>query len=261
MQTRGPGWPEGVGRFIYPETASSSLAAAQKLREGETAPFWLLAEKQTGGHGRRGRAWATPDGNFAASYAMRPDALPDAALRSFTTALALRDTFVELTGRDDLFDLKWPNDVLIRGKKLAGILLESGTDKMGPWLVIGVGVNLAAAPGRDAVEPGALLPAALGPELGVTPPPATFLDHFADRFALWESRLMEQGFATIRRAWMDHAVGHGEEITVRLPNETLEGRFADIDGDGALLLETPVCLKRIPAGEVYLKGEANAPRD
>ncbi|HEX9857902.1 MAG TPA: biotin--[acetyl-CoA-carboxylase] ligase, partial [Paracoccaceae bacterium] len=120
-----PAWPEGVGRHIL-GTVDSTNAFAARLAPGLTGPAWVLAGEQTAGRGRRGRAWSSPRGNFHASLVMQPTEPPEVvALRSFAAALALRDTCVALTGLPQAFALKWPNDVLLNGGKLAGILLES----------------------------------------------------------------------------------------------------------------------------------------
>src|SRR6187431_982931 len=117
-------WPAGVGREILETVDSTNAEALRRAEAGETGPLWLLARRQTAARGRRGRAWASPEGNFAASFLLRPPGQP--ALRSFVAALGLHDAMVALTGRADLLALKWPNDVLLAGGKVAGILLETG---------------------------------------------------------------------------------------------------------------------------------------
>jgi BirA family biotin operon repressor/biotin-[acetyl-CoA-carboxylase] ligase len=118
-------WPEGVGRRVL-QTVDSTMAEGARIAHSLAGPEWLLALEQTAGHGRRGRAWASPPGNFFASLVMRPDGPPAAAaLRSFVAALALREAFIAATGRAEALSLKWPNDVLLNGGKVAGILLES----------------------------------------------------------------------------------------------------------------------------------------
>ena len=110
-------------------------------------PAWILAGEQTAGRGRRARSWASPRGNFHGTYVMKPtERLDVIALRSFAASLALREAFIAVTGLPNAFALKWPNDVLLNGGKIAGILLESaGSGKGISYLAIGMGVNVCAA--------------------------------------------------------------------------------------------------------------------
>jgi BirA family transcriptional regulator, biotin operon repressor / biotin---[acetyl-CoA-carboxylase] ligase len=149
------GWPEGVGRRVLAET-DSTMAEATRIAPGLGGPEWILALRQTAARGRQGRAWAMPEGNFAASLVMRPACGPaEAALRSFVAALALRDAFVAAGVAEGDLALKWPNDVLLWGGKVAGILLESLSDGRGgvAHLVVGIGVNLAGSAARSRSSP------------------------------------------------------------------------------------------------------------
>ena len=217
------------------------------------APEWILAHSQTAARGRRGRAWANPPGNFAATLVMHPTEPPETvAQRSFVAALALFDTLVGLTGRAEAFALKWPNDVLLNGGKVAGILLESiGSGQGVRHLAIGIGVNLAHAPSPDQVEPGALRPVALADETGVTVDPETCLAMLAPAYATWEQRFVTYGFAPIRQAWLARAARLGQPITARTPSETLAGTFETVDASGALVLKTATGRRAIPAAEVH----------
>ncbi len=216
-------------------------AAALRVAD---APLWVLARRQTAAKGRRGRVWHMPAGNFAASLVMRPgDAPAQLALRSFVAALALRDA---LALHVAALALKWPNDVLLAGDKVAGILLES----TGGALIIGIGVNLAAAPAPDAVEPGALRPTALA-DHGVTVTPEDFLTPLAAAFAQWEARFVRDGFDPIRTAWLAHAARLGEQITARTPRDTFTGRFDTVDSAGNLVLATATGRITLPAADVH----------
>ncbi|WP_299782917.1 biotin--[acetyl-CoA-carboxylase] ligase [uncultured Roseobacter sp.] len=246
------GWPEGYGRHVLPQV-DSTLDEVQRRAGSEPAPFWVLAQKQAAARGRRGRAWSMPEGNFAATLLLRPAEPPHlAALRSFVMSLALHRAFVEVCGRADAFALKWPNDVLLRGGKVAGILLESTGlgAAMGP-LAIGVGVNLVAAPGADEVEPGAVQPVSLRGETGITVAPEAFLDALARAYAPLEQQFTTLGFAPIRAAWMEHAARLGETIIARTGREEITGTFEDVDADGNLLLRTPKGLRAIAAADVF----------
>src|SRR5918997_1594879 len=117
-------WPAGIGREIFEVLDSTNAEALRRAAAGDAGPLWILARRQTAARGRRGRAWSSPAGNFGATLLLRPEGQP--ALRSFVAALGLFDAMVAVTGRPELFAIKWPNDVLLSGGKLAGILLETG---------------------------------------------------------------------------------------------------------------------------------------
>lgn len=229
------------------------MAEAAARAAGLGRPLWILALRQTAGRGRRGRAWADPPGNFAATLVWKPAASPaEAGLRSFVAALALHDALAEATGQPGRFTLKWPNDVLLDGGKIAGILLESaGAGARVSHLAIGFGVNLVAAPPAGAVEPGAVAPVALAPATGVRIGPEEFLDLLAPAFAAAEARFCAHGFAPIRAAWLARAARIGQRVTARTAAGAVTGRFVDVDADGALVLETAEGLSRIAAADVF----------
>ncbi len=242
-------WPEGVGRIILPEIDSTNAEAARQA-PSLSAPTWLLALRQTQGRGRRGRVWHDPDGNFAATYVALPDGPPDqVALRSFVAALALHDALVQATGRAEAFALKWPNDVLLNGGKVAGILLESvGHGTQVGHLAIGIGVNLRSAPPAEA---GATQPVSLMNETGVEIAPEAFLDLLAPAFARWEGQLAQLGFAPIRTAWLARAAHLGQTITARTVTASFTGTFEGIDATGGLQLRDAHGLRTIAAADVY----------
>jgi len=181
------GWPAGTGRLVLP-TTDSTMAEGARQAATLSGPTWICALEQTAARGRRGRVWANPPGNFAASLVLRPEGAPGhAALRSFVAALALRDALIAAAVPEGALSLKWPNDVLLHGGKLAGILLESvGSNGRIDSLIIGIGVNLAAAPRPEQVEPGAVSPVSLKAETGVTITPEAFLDLLAPAYDRWE---------------------------------------------------------------------------
>ncbi|PIE16435.1 MAG: biotin--[acetyl-CoA-carboxylase] ligase [Rhodobacterales bacterium] len=244
------GWPDGVGRIVLPEV-DSTLSEAARRAPDLSAPTWILALKQTAGRGRRGRSWSDPAGNFAATLLMRPQGgAGQAAMRSFIAALALYDAIVAVSGRSAGLALKWPNDVLLNGGKIAGILLEStGTAGAMNWLSIGIGVNLLTPP--DAVEPGAMRPVSLFNETGAAVQPQEFLNALAPAFARYEAQFTDLGFAPIRTAWLNRAARLGQVITARTGTAEFTGTFETIDDSGALILNTPQGRQAIPAGEVY----------
>lgn len=244
------GWPPGTGRLILDSVDSTN---AEVARRADEAPIWVLAAEQTGGRGRRGRPWASPRGNFHASWLLRPQGTPaQAALRSFVAASALRAALARLTGADAALSLKWPNDVLLNGGKVAGILLESAGQGAGvAHLAVGIGVNLIAAPDPATLEQRALRPVTVLGETGVRLLPETLLDALAAECAMREATLASMGFAPLRAEWLAHAARLGERITARTGDHQREGIFQTIDASGALVLQTAEGVETIPAADVY----------
>lgn len=245
-------WPQGVGRLIL-QTVDSTNAHALRQAETMPAPFWVMAREQTGGRGRRGRPWVSPPGNLYATCLMRPVEPADVvALRSFAAALALHDACSALSGRPEALTLKWPNDVLLNGGKLAGILLEAqGTGGAVGQLVIGIGVNLASAPPAGGIEPGALRPVSLLGETGIAVPPEDFLDLLAPALARWEATFVAQGFAPLRSAWLARAARLGQAMRARTGQAEHIGIFETVDAQGALVLRTETGPLAIAAAEVF----------
>ena len=202
------------------------LARADALPDGH----WVRADRQTAGRGRRGRTWHDGAGNLMASVLVKAQG-PVQQL-SFVAAVALKEAVAPLAVR-----LKWPNDLLLDDRKVSGILLE----RTGDALVIGFGVNMASAP-ANLDRPAA----AIGGDV------ATMFEALRQHFAIWRKTWAHQGFAPVREAWLASACGVGQGIEVRLGSETLHGRFAGIDAQGALLLDLPSGAQRtIHAGEVF----------
>lgn len=246
------GWPPGVGRVLLDTTDSTNAEAARRAASC-TAPTWILAGFQTGGRGRRARPWVSPRGNFHATLLMHPQGGPSqAALRSFIASLALHDALAALTGAPQAFRLKWPNDVLLNGGKVSGILLESlGTHGGVDHLAVGIGVNLIAAPDPGQVEPHAVRPVSVLAETGVRLVPEALLTALAAAFARAEADFAAHGFAPIRARWLAHAARLGERIYARTGAHTLEGIFETIDSTGALILRTAAGLVTLPAADVH----------
>lgn len=225
------------------------MVEAARLAPELKRPTWIMARRQTAARGRQGRAWQNPEGNLAATLLMRPLGGPaDAALRSFMAANALFETLALHVDRTKLA-VKWPNDVLLSGGKVAGILLESmGTAQGLDWLAIGVGVNLAVVP--DGVQDAAFPPTALS-EHGDAVSPEAFLEELAANYATEEAIFAELGFARIREDWLKRAARLGEVITARTSREEITGTFESIDEAGNLILRTPKGAQVIAAADVY----------
>jgi BirA family transcriptional regulator, biotin operon repressor / biotin---[acetyl-CoA-carboxylase] ligase len=213
---------------------------------GEGTLVWAL--EQSKGHGRQGRPWASPPGNLYASIILKPQVSPArAAQLGFAAALAVGEACLEAASGAAV-GFKWPNDVLLAGRKLGGILLESQMSGEGQvdWLVLGIGINLATYPVATDY------PATALSACGVEVVPAAMLSALARHFLAWYGRWDKgEGFAAVRAAWLERATGLGGGLRVRLPRDTLMGIFAGLDVDGALLLDAASGRRRIEAGEVF----------
>ncbi|TKZ21713.1 biotin--[acetyl-CoA-carboxylase] ligase [Shimia litoralis] len=246
-------WPQDYGRRVLDQVDSTNAEAA-RIAPTLTKPEWILGLSQTKGRGRRGRPWIDPKGNFAATLVMRPAEPADRmALRSFVASLALFDAFVLATGRPEAFSLKWPNDVLLNGAKVAGILLESAGFSGGEisHIAIGIGVNLAQAPAGADLETKAVRPVSLLSETGAHVDPETFLDILAPAYARYEAQFATYGFDPIRASWLDRAARLGEVITARTTRDETVGVFETVDNAGNLVLKTPKGAVAIPAAEIF----------
>jgi BirA family biotin operon repressor/biotin-[acetyl-CoA-carboxylase] ligase len=231
---------------------STNDEARRQAGAGAASGTVIWARHQDAGRGRRGRHWESPEGNLQCSVLVRLDcALAVAAQLSLVAALAVAEAVEAVLPRGlGRVQLKWPNDVLVNGRKVAGILLESEPGLAGrlAWLVVGIGINLQQSPagtpypatalaaeGAPVIEPGAMLERLLG--------------CFGERLDCWQ----RDGLAPIRTAWLQRAAGLGLPITVRLAHETLVGSFGGLDADGALLLLSVDSgeVQRVQAGDVF----------
>jgi BirA family transcriptional regulator, biotin operon repressor / biotin---[acetyl-CoA-carboxylase] ligase len=237
--------------FVLETVGSTNAEALARANAGEPGPFWIVARQQTAGHGRRGRTWVSEPGNFYASLFLA-DPAPPAVVPGicFVAALALHDAILDTAQglAPAELQLKWPNDLLLDGKKLGGILVEGSTRADGRTVaVVGMGVNclhhpvLTEYPATDLAASGFAVSAeALFTALG----------------ARMEARLKEwnrgANFASIRKAWLARASGIGSAVEVRLANRTLNGVFEAIDLAGALVLRhRDGSHETIAAGDVF----------
>jgi BirA family biotin operon repressor/biotin-[acetyl-CoA-carboxylase] ligase len=244
----GPALP-GHFTLIALDEAGSTNAEAQRLAaEGAPDGTIVWARRQTAGRGRRGRGWTSEEGNLYLSLLLRPDVPAPRCLQlGFVTANVVADTVASVLPRHAYVHCKWPNDVLVEGRKVAGILLEAGPMRHGTpeWLVIGVGVNVRHHP-DDAQFPATDLDREGGGDT-VENLLVAFCRRFLSAMVAWRNI----GFADARRAWLARAWRLGKAITVRLEDETLEGTFTGLDEDGTLLLDTADGPRRITAGDVF----------
>jgi BirA family transcriptional regulator, biotin operon repressor / biotin---[acetyl-CoA-carboxylase] ligase len=241
-----------VYRLVALDSVGSTNDEAKRLaREGAEEGTLVWAREQTAGRGRQGRDWVSPPGNLYLSLVLRPECpAAEAAQLAFVACLGVGGMLGAFAAPLVPMTYKWPNDVLLGGRKVAGVLLEAEGKGDGlDFLIAGVGVNLASAP-KDARFPATdLRSEAEGP---VTPEEA--LESFARQFLAWVSRWTNDGFAPVREAWLARAAHLGKEIEVRLPNETLAGIFAGLGANGELLLDTAAGRRIVTAGDVHLPG-------
>lgn len=231
------------------QTGSTSADLLARLDRGEliSEGYWLVADRQTAGRGRQGRAWLDGPGNFMGSTVVCLSGRePPASTLSFVAALATYEAVGAQIGAPQLLQLKWPNDLLLAGDKLAGILLE----RSGAFAVIGIGVNLSAAPSLPGRQAGRLAQ--------VTPAPArdSFARELAASFDRELDRWRQFGLEPLLSRWLAAAHPVGTALSVHAADGThVAGRFGGLESDGALRLRLADGTTRvIHAGDVVLEG-------
>ncbi|MBF0249500.1 MAG: biotin--[acetyl-CoA-carboxylase] ligase [Alphaproteobacteria bacterium] len=246
----------GRFRLVALDGVDSTNLEAKRLAEDGAPDFTVVwAREQTAGRGRSGRTWLGGAGNLYFSILLRPDYPPDQAMQlGFVAANAVADA-VQTALPSAHVHVKWPNDVLVEGKKISGILMEGSLAAGRPafdWLVLGVGVNVNAHPKtQDTHMPATSLKAegASGDALDA----GRMLETLAKRFLAGQATWAKLGFGPVRRHWLSRAQGVGRRVTARLPRETVEGVFAALDEGGALILRLDSGeQRRITAGDVFL---------
>jgi BirA family biotin operon repressor/biotin-[acetyl-CoA-carboxylase] ligase len=260
----GPGATSAGYRLAaFDQIGSTNAEAMARARDGERGPIWFVTPEQTAGRGRRQRAWIAPRGNLASSVLEVMDIQPAiAATLGFAAGLALESALQRLSveanlrrGSDPLkFTLKWPNDLVTGGQKLAGILLEAEAvagNRLA--VVVGIGTNVIAAP-EGTPTPATSL-AALGVHIGAEELFAALSDAWVEFRGIWDNG---RGFAEIRRLWLARAAGLGERIAIQTGSTTIAGIFDTIDEAGCLIVRTTEGkLLPIAAGEVYFGAAAS----
>lgn len=237
----------GANLIFFETLDSTSLEATRRADGGARGPLWVVAVEQTIGYGRRGSAWVQAAGDVAATFLFDPQAPRETLGQlSFVAALAGADALRRFAAKAPL-SLKWPNDILVDGGKIAGLLLELIETPAGPLVALGLGVNIVSKP-EVADYPAARLIDWL--EGAPAPAPKDFVKVFDEALAAWRGRWRGEGFAPVRAAWLEMAAKKGEKIRVRLPAETLEGVFADLDSTGALVLDCDGESRLISAGAI-----------
>ncbi|MCA0904695.1 biotin--[acetyl-CoA-carboxylase] ligase [Qipengyuania aquimaris] len=232
------------------ETGSTNADLLERVRQGERVSEgnWLVADRQLAGKGRQGRTWFDGAGNFMGSTVVKVrESDPPPASLALVAGLAVYETVVAMVSEPGALALKWPNDLLLRGAKLAGILLE----REGDAIVVGIGVNLGKAPDLPDRETIAL--SALGP----APDRNQFATSLARQLDTELDRWRTFGLPPMIRRWELAAHALGTELRVQPPGEdVLLGAFAGLDESGALQLRLPDGeVKVIHAGDVMLARE------
>lgn len=228
---------------------STNDEAMARARSGDFGRLWITATTQTAGRGRLGRVWSSPPGNLCASLLLIDPAPPDrVAQLGFVAGVALIEALQDITRAGERLALKWPNDVLFDGGKLAGILLESAmlaADAVA--CVAGFGVNCAAHP------EGLPYPAHDLSAFGATASREIVFAALAEKIPRWLAKWDNgRDFAHVRAAWLRHAAGIGDTIEVNRGARRLGGRFQGLDMSGRLMLATASGEIAIDAGDVYL---------
>ena len=245
MSAPQPDLPTGCHLIALDSVGSTNEEAKTLALSGAEAGTVVWAREQIANRGRHGRTWNSPRGNLYLSILQRPDCRPaDAPQMGFVTGVALADALGKLT--DIPVALKWPNDLMINGKKASGILLESAANADGQlaWLVIGVGVNVEIFP-SDLPDVTSLHAA------GATLSVEELLRVFLERLFWYTEQWRQHGFPAIREQWLSFALPAGTDMRVRLPEGDVFGRFSSIDTRGSLLLDTNNGSRRIDMGDVF----------
>lgn len=260
---------EGYRLEAHDSVGSTNALALERARDGDAGRLWVVSKRQESGRGRRGRAWATPEGNLAATLLLvGRHELRLAATLGFVAGLALSDALNAVLpggtisvapdgggGRDDRFELKWPNDVLAHGAKLAGILLESAMlDDQRFALAIGIGVNVVAYP-DDVPYPATSL-RALGSQCDAENLFLALSDAWTENSRAWDEG---RGLSRIRQRWLARAAGLGSEVAVKVDGKVVRGVFETIDEDCRFVIrDREGKAISIAAGDVHFGAVASA---
>lgn len=238
--------------LILDETDSTNAEARRRAEAGEVGPLWITARCQTAGRGRRGRQWGSDSGNLFTSLLLLTQKSPaEAAQLTFAASLAVAD-LLDRYVPPALVTIKWPNDVLLDGRKTSGILIESGPAPSGGlWLAVGIGVNLSHTPG-DTERPATCIAEHLAHGVVSAPTVDEAARALAETFSAWLERWTTLGFQPILDAWVARTPGLHGPCTARLTNETLTGVADGVEADGSLRLKLPDgSLRVISAGDVF----------
>lgn len=228
----------------FDEIGSTNDVAAEYATKGAGQRLVIRARRQTAGRGRRGRKWQSLDGNLFFSLLLEFE-LADLGRLVMASALALLETVKQYDATADVW-LKWPNDVLLNGAKVSGMLLEKAA---GEYMVVGIGVNVAQSP--QAAE--MLYPTTSLQESGII----TTSDDFLQKYLLLFEKNICRSASDLRAGWLKNAKGVGQKITVRQNGKKQSGIFKGIDENADLLLQVGAVTRKILAGDVFYSGDKN----
>ena len=249
--------PASAPILILDDVDSTNAEARRRAEVGQTGPLWIVARRQSAGRGRRGREWVSETGNLYATLLTTTSKGPaEAAQVTFVAALAVHDLLCSFVP-EPLVTIKWPNDVMIEADKVSGILVESGAHETGGlWLAVGIGVNLAEAPGGTE-RPATAIGGHLKGDISAVPTLEVAAEVLARQFAVWMDRWETLGFPTVLAAWAARCRGLDKPCTARLGHETISGVADGVEADGALRLKLPDgSVRLISAGDVFFgKGD------
>jgi BirA family biotin operon repressor/biotin-[acetyl-CoA-carboxylase] ligase len=239
---------DGYRLLCLDQTQSTNDDAFRAAREGDPGRLWVVAVEQVKGRGRQARPWSSPPGNLYASLLLVEPGEPAVAPQlGFVAGLALHEAVQEATGlAAPLLALKWPNDLLLEGAKVAGLLLEGQQIGGAFAVVIGIGVNIVSS-ATGTPYPAAALQS-VAPDVTRETLFLSLSRCFAHRLARWRQG---RGFAAIRAEWLARAAGLGSEVALRLPNGEKRGLFRGLDPHGRLQLQTAAGFELIDAGDLY----------
>jgi BirA family biotin operon repressor/biotin-[acetyl-CoA-carboxylase] ligase len=230
------------------EVDSTNDEVRRRVELGARSGLWVVAGCQTRGRGRRGREWASARGNFFGSFFIELDSDPKIwSELSFVAALAVRTTIEAVTQGAGEVGLKWPNDVLYNGKKISGLLLESGSGSILGGVIIGVGINLASSPQDTPYETTSIFN-----ESGIEVLASDFLPMLVASFDYYFNIWKAQGFTAIKDLWMEHVTGLNKPALVQLSNESFKGIFLGLSDNGGGRIHLDDGTERIVlAGDIF----------
>lgn len=226
--------PAGFSHTAFAQVDSTNAVCLDLAQQGDDGNHWITAVSQSAGKGSRGRSWDSLDGNLFASLLLKnPAEMKMLATLTFVTSLAIHDSVIAIAGNDKLdVKLKWPNDVLLNGKKLSGILLENHQVGGENMVIVGIGINVNRAPLS------AMFPATSLSSVDIkTNSDAVFVElarAMQKRIEQWNKGL---GFSSIKKDWLAHAARLGEQVQVKQHDKNLEGIFEGLSEDGRMLLK------------------------
>lgn len=229
-------WLHKYNLLIYNEIDSTNSEVHRLIESGVEGQFLVFAHRQKEGYGRSGRNWFSPEGNLYLSIILNPKcSLEKGAELSFVSAIALHKALTGVIPAECKIELKWPNDVLINGKKVAGILLESHSNanvNNTYKIIIGLGLNIEKFPKNNIQFPATSLKELKANNLI----PEYYLDQFMKNFDYFYNKWKKDGFSVIREQWLKFAYNKNKVVTVVTNKERISGFFEDLDDKGRLVI-------------------------